>query len=78
MLTQPVVAYAAWQMYYYYVTEVRDKELLDNDPEQLSSVRWLSRRGEKNGMARLVLNICRKLGVFRQDETHVMTHSVVR
>lgn len=134
MLTQPVAAYTAWQIYYYYVTEVRtvpslrhhlqclfllfdlvdlsrkvrvflcsslfvlllflllltpvyfffffcipaylkvrDKEILDNDPKQMSSIRWLSKRGEKNGMGWLVLQVCRKLGVFRADETYDST-----
>lgn len=63
------IMYLFWQFLYYYKTEVQDKAFLDANPEVVTSLRWLA-SDKKNGMARFVLNVCRKAGIFAKDEDY--------
>lgn len=61
--------YIFWQFSYLFKTEFLDKSRLDNNPELLTSLRWLA-KDTKNAMARAFLKFFRKLGVFAKDEEY--------
>lgn len=61
--------YLFWQICYFVKTEVVDKDLLDQQPQILTSLRWLS-ADTKNTLAKAVLKLCRKLGIFRPEEVY--------
>ena len=61
MWVYPVVGYFIWQAWYAWVTEVRDKKRLDDDASLQSSVRYMARRGHKNFIGLIVLNVCTPL-----------------
>lgn len=61
--------YMFWQFAYLVKTEYLDKSKLDNNPELLTSLRWLA-KDTKNAMARGFLKFYRKLGVFGKDEEY--------
>jgi hypothetical protein len=62
--------YLFWQISYYIKTEVMDKDVLDCNPELLTSLRWLA-ADKKNSTARAVLSLLRRIGVMRADEDYV-------
>ena len=61
--------YLFWQFLYYCKTEVMDKPFLDKNPEVVTSLRWLA-TDKKNGMARMVLRLCRRLRIFGPTEDY--------
>mmetsp|Transcript_7355 Transcript_7355/g.12365 ORF Transcript_7355/g.12365 Transcript_7355/m.12365 type:complete len:524 (-) Transcript_7355:138-1709(-) len=63
------VVYLFWQYLYYYKTEVKDKAFLDADKDMVTSLRYLA-SDKKNGMARFVLKVCRRMGIFAKDEDY--------
>eukprot|EP00039_Didymoeca_costata_P011932 m.170028 g.170028 ORF g.170028 m.170028 type:complete len:481 (+) comp15334_c1_seq5:349-1791(+) len=67
-LTWPIVGYFLWQIYYFWVTEIRDKEVLDSDDTLQSSVRYMARKGGKNITAQAVVKLCKKLKIMGKDE----------
>jgi Protein of unknown function (DUF2838) len=66
--------YLFWQMCYFAKTEILDKRKLDERPELLTSLRWMS-TDKKNFFARFVLSVCRNVGLLRFDE-HFDCYSV--
>ena len=64
--------YIVWQTLYYLKTEVWDRDILDNNPKLLTSLRWLA-ADKKNPTARGVLKLLRKIGIMRPDEDYVST-----
>lgn len=71
MLTEfylwPTLGYIAWQVAYLLKTEVHDVKRLDEDPELVTSLRWLA--GDyKLAVTRSTLRTCRWLGFFKVDE----------
>jgi len=63
----PMVAYCFWQALYLFLTEYWYKKELDQDPDLQTSLRWLA-MDLKNGTNRLVVKICRRIGIYAQDE----------
>ena len=59
--------YMFWQISYLIKTEFWDKKKLDNNPELLTSLRWLA-KDTKNAAAKLFLKIYRLIGIFGKDE----------
>ncbi|CAB1111367.1 unnamed protein product [Ectocarpus sp. CCAP 1310/34] len=60
--------YLAWQVLYFFKTEIADKPKLDADPEIQTSLRWLT-TSPSNPMHKIVLALMRKIGMFKKDET---------
>ena len=72
VLTMMDVVYAAlgylfWQVLYFIKTEIADKKTLDNRPELLTSLRWIS-MDQKNTMTCLVLSVCKRLFIIKKEE----------
>ena len=63
----PTLGYLAWQIAYLLKTELWDVKRLDEDPELVTSLRWLA-NDYKAGVTRFALRVGRALGVFRRDE----------
>jgi len=61
------LAYIVWQVLYFVKTEIIDKKKLDNRPELLTSLRWIS-IDQKNALAMIVLSICKRLSLVKQRE----------
>lgn len=61
------LGYLFWQLTYFLKTEILDKTFLDSRKDLLTSLRWMS-SDKKNSFAVFILKICRKFGVFREDE----------
>ena len=61
------LGYIFWQVCYFAKTEIVDKRKLDSCPEIVTSLRYLS-ADKNNAFAKLVVKLCRKLGVYRRDE----------
>jgi hypothetical protein len=61
--------YIFWQILYYVKTEVLDKDKLDQTPNLLTSLRWLS-SSSKNMLSQFVLKVCRKLKLFEPHEQY--------
>lgn len=59
--------YLTWQVFYFFKTEVYDRKKLEQDPELLTSLKWLS-GNQKNALSKTALKLCRKLGLFSQEE----------
>lgn len=59
--------YLLWQVLYFLKTEMKDRAILDSDPQLMTSLRWLA-RDSTNVMHILVLNVVRKLHIFKKDE----------
>ncbi|CAM9823091.1 unnamed protein product [Phaeothamnion confervicola] len=62
-----LLVYLAWQVAYFYKTEVVDRARLDADPEIATSLRWLT-QDTKGAMYRLVRLTVRAMGVLHADE----------
>lgn len=74
-----VLVYLLWQALYILKTEVWDKDKLDTNPHILTSLRWMA-KDTKNPMARSVLRMMRRIGIFRADEdydSHTMKTKLV-
>jgi hypothetical protein len=67
-----VLLYCLWQVMYLVKTEVVDKERFDADPSLVTSLRWLS-KDTKNPLARKILRVLRKIGVFGEREEYDST-----
>jgi hypothetical protein len=63
----PTLGYLAWQIAYLLKTELWDVKRLDEDPELVTSLRWLA-NDYKAGVTKLALRVGRLIGVFRRDE----------
>lgn len=61
------VGYMLWQILYFVKTEIVDKKILDNRPELLTSLRWIS-MDQKNAMTCLVLSVCKAVKLVKQQE----------
>lgn len=61
--------YLLWQLFYFIKTEVIDKDVLNCHPELITSLRWLS-KDTKNPLAKAILKLCRKIGIFQKDENY--------
>lgn len=61
------IGYIFWQICYFAKTEIVDRRKLDEQPTLLTSLRWLS-ADRKNSFARMVVGICRKIGVYGREE----------
>ena len=59
----PLCMYLGWQALYIFITEFAN----DIDHSVMTSLRWIT-RDRKNPMTRGVAGVCRKIGVFREDE----------
>lgn len=64
-----VLLYMFWQFIYLYKTEFLDKKRLDNNPELMTSLRWLA-QDTKNAAARAFLKAFRMVGIFKKDEDY--------
>ena len=64
----PILFYGVWQVLYIVKTEFIDAAYLETAPEEVTSLRWLS-RDESNGMNRLCKYVCVKLGQMAPDES---------
>eukprot|EP01039_Chlorochromonas_danica_P011335 gene11335-12651_t len=64
--------YLLWQVLYILKTEVWDRRKLDQNPELLTSLRWLA-KDTKNASARAVLRILRKIGLYGANEDYDST-----
>jgi|TARA_B110000503_G_scaffold43967_1_gene71852 hypothetical protein len=66
-LVYPTIGYLAWQIGYLLKTELVDVTRLDEDPELVTSLRWLA--GDyKAGVTKFALRFSRRLGLFAKDE----------
>mmetsp|Transcript_42665 Transcript_42665/g.68618 ORF Transcript_42665/g.68618 Transcript_42665/m.68618 type:complete len:481 (+) Transcript_42665:129-1571(+) len=63
----PVVGYVAWQVAYLVKTELWDVKRLDEDPELVTSLRWLA-NDYKTPVTRWALRTSRRIGLFDRDE----------
>ena len=63
----PVVGYLIWQVIYLVITELFYVKRLDNDPELVTSLRWLA-NDYKAPVTRWALRTSRRVGLFAQDE----------
>ena len=63
----PTCGYLAWQIAYLLKTELWDVKRLDEDPELVTSLRWLA-NDYKAGVTRFALRVGRAVGAFRRDE----------
>lgn len=63
----PTLGYLAWQIAYLLKTELWDVKRLDEDPELVTSLRWLA-NDYKAGVTRFALRVGRAAGAFREDE----------
>ena len=63
----PVIGYIAWQVGYLVKTEMWDVKRLDEDPELLTSLRWLA-KDYKTPLTRWALRTSRRIGLFGRDE----------
>jgi len=61
------IGYMLWQSLYFVKTEIVDKKTLDNRPELLTSLRWIS-MDQKNAMTCFVLSVCKRLFIIKQQE----------
>lgn len=64
------VGYLFWQIIYYLKTEVFDRHILDENPQLLTSLRWLA-ADRKNATARAVLKFCKLIRLMKPDEDYV-------
>ena len=64
----PAGVYLFWQVAQILITEVLLGSMLAQDLTLQTSVRWLC-KDYRNGMHQLCKRVCRKLGIFAQDET---------
>ena len=62
-----IIGYLVWQLLYFYKTEILDKSKLDVDPTKLTSLRWMA-NDMKNPFVAKVLKLCRKFGIYTQNE----------
>ena len=62
------LGYIVWQVLYFVKTEMIDKKTLDNRPELLTSLRWMS-MDQKNALARFVLLVCKHLYIVKMHES---------
>ena len=59
--------YLTWQVFYFFKTEIHDRQKLEQDPELLTSLKWLS-GNQKNALSKSALKLCRKFGLFGPEE----------
>jgi hypothetical protein len=64
-----ILFYILWQIAYFVLTEVIDKDYLNSHPEKVTSLRWLA-ADTKNPFARFVLKKLRMIGVFGPTEDY--------
>ena len=63
----PTLGYLAWQCAYLLKTELWDVKRLDEDPELVTSLRWLA-NDYKAGVTRFALRVGRAIGAFGKEE----------
>ena len=63
----PTLGYLAWQCAYLLKTELWDVKPLDEDPELVTSLRWLA-NDYKAGVTRFALRVGRAIGAFGKEE----------
>jgi hypothetical protein len=61
------LGYLLWQVAYFIKTEIVDKSKLDNRPEKITSLRWLS-KDLKNPLVYQIVLFARRLGVYARNE----------
>lgn len=59
--------YVVWQIAYLFITEVYYSEMLDSDPEIVTSLRYLS-QDKKNPLTKLVTKAVRRVGLLGPEE----------
>jgi len=64
--------YLVWQILYIVKTEYMDKEKFIQNPDLVTSLRWMS-KDTKNPLVKKVLGLLRKIGVFGRDENYDST-----
>lgn len=69
-LLLPLEFYLIWQVTYLLQTEVIDKDIIDQDPEISTSLRYMT-AASKSGVNKAALRISRKLGIMSPTETFV-------
>ena len=67
VLTLPLGLYTTWQLGYWTITELLLRKKLSEDPELITSLRWLV-MDKKNGFRNLCLSLLVKLGVSEPGE----------
>ena len=67
LMVYPMFAYLFWQALYLVKTEYMDKGKLDQDPELMTSLRWLA-SDRKSSANKSALRMMRKIGLFGEDE----------
>ena len=67
MYMWPVIGYIGWQVAYLIKTEMWDGKRLDEDPELVTSLRWLA-NDYKAPVTRWALRTSRRVGLFGRDE----------
>jgi hypothetical protein len=67
-----LVFYLGWQVLYIVKTEYLDKEKFVQNPDLLTSLRWMS-KDTKNPLAKKILGLLRKIGIFGKDESYDST-----
>mmetsp|Transcript_30647 Transcript_30647/g.45363 ORF Transcript_30647/g.45363 Transcript_30647/m.45363 type:complete len:528 (-) Transcript_30647:267-1850(-) len=64
----PILFYLIWQAIYLFQTEFLSRKMLDQDPEIATSLRWIA-ASTKAPITKIMLTLCRRLGIMSSDET---------
>ena len=67
--TTPLLLYATWLSLHLFFTEYLLVDQLSADPELMTLMRLLSKNNNRRPVPRLVVNLCRRIGVLGQTET---------
>ena len=67
VLTLPLGLYTTWQLGYWTITELLLRKKLAEDPELITSLRWLA-MDKKNGFRNLSLSLLVRLGISQPGE----------
>ena len=65
----PLLLYATWLSLHLFFTEYLLADRLSSDPELMTLMRLLSKNSNRRPVKRLVVNLCRRMGVLGQTET---------
>jgi hypothetical protein len=66
-LLEPLLFYMFWQFLYILKTEVMDRQIMKDNPDIQTSLRWLT-RDSKNAMHKVTKKVCRSIGVLGAEE----------
>lgn len=67
VVTLPLIIYGVWQVVYLIITEVILAKTLRDDPDIVTSLRYLS-KDKKNGMNQITEKVCKALGIMTKEE----------